>query len=49
MLNDKFETTLQSKLYYKEQWAKALRESHKTKIESIHRTKENILDSKCNR
>ncbi|CAO1439755.1 unnamed protein product [Diamesa serratosioi] len=49
MLNDKFETTLQSKLFYKEQWAKALRESHKIKIESIQRTKENILDSKCSR
>ena len=49
MLNDKFETTLQSKMYYKEQWAKALRESHKTKIDSIQRSKENILDSKCNR
>ena len=49
LLNDKFEAAERSKIFYKEEWAKLLREMHKIKMQYHYQTSDQILDSKLNR
>lgn len=49
LLKEKFDAAVQSKNFYKEQWAKAFRESHKINRVNICDRKDNLFTAKCDR
>ncbi|CAG9809172.1 unnamed protein product [Chironomus riparius] len=49
LLKEKFDAATQSKNFYKEQWAKAIRECHKINRVNICDRKDNLFTTKCDR
>lgn len=47
IVNQRLDDVQKSKLFYKEQWAKIIREVHKTKLENLHLIDCELRQSKC--
>lgn len=45
-LNEKYQTSQKSKLFYKEQWAKMMREVHLLRSEMAQKQKEALIEKK---